>query len=57
MHSKDAVIEQLLTLKPWQYPYVERFELYPYFGDEGELSLNDLVLKIELLSDACESNL
>lgn len=57
MSSADTTIEQFLSFKPWQYSYVERFELYPDFGDEDELSLNDLVIKVELLSNAYEGDL
>ncbi len=57
MHPEDAAIEQFLEIKPWQYSYVERFEFYSDFGDEDEFSLNDLVVRIDLLSNTYGGNL
>lgn len=57
MHPDDSVIERFLSFKPWQYRYIERLELYTGFEDDSELSLNSLVVKLELLSNLYESNL
>lgn len=57
MHSNDAAIERFLSFNSRQYFYVERLELYTDFGEDDEFSLNTLVLKIELLSNAYKSNL
>ncbi len=57
MHPDDAAIERFLSFNSGQYFYVERLELYTDFGEDDEFSLNTLVLKIELLSNAYKSNL